>query len=68
MQTAWAIMGLLAHLSPTDIAIVKGIRYLVSTQITGSCVSDEDGTGMGAGPGATWRQREYVSVSFPDIL
>jgi squalene-hopene/tetraprenyl-beta-curcumene cyclase len=67
-QTAWAIMGLLAHLSPTDIAIVKGIQYLVSTQTTGSYVSDEDGTGIGAGPGATWRQREYVSVGFPDIL
>lgn len=67
-QTAWAIMGLLAHLSPTDTAIVKGIQYLVRTQTAGLYVSDEDGTGIGAGPGATWRQKEYVSVGFPEIL
>jgi squalene-hopene/tetraprenyl-beta-curcumene cyclase len=67
-QTAWAIMGLIAHFSPTDIVIVKGIQYLVRTQTAGSYVSDEDGIGIGAGPGATWRQRAYVSVGFPDIL
>lgn len=67
-QTAWAIMGLLAHLPPTDIAIVQGIQYLVNTQTTGSYVNEEDGIGIGAGPGATWRQKEYVSVGFPDII
>jgi squalene-hopene/tetraprenyl-beta-curcumene cyclase len=67
-QTAWAIMGLLAHLPPSDTAIVKGVQYLVNTQTTGPFVSEEDGTGIGAGRGATWRQREYVSVGFPDIL
>jgi squalene-hopene/tetraprenyl-beta-curcumene cyclase len=61
-------MALLAHLPPTDIVIVKGVQYLVRTQTTGSSVSDQDGTGIGAGPGATWRQREYVSVGFRDIL
>lgn len=24
--------------------------------------------GIGVGPGATWTQKEYVSVGFPDIL
>jgi squalene-hopene/tetraprenyl-beta-curcumene cyclase len=67
-QTAWAIMGLLAHLPPNDTAILKGIHYLVNTQTTGPFVSEKNGTGIGAGPGATWRQREYVSVGFPDIL
>ncbi|KAJ4390920.1 hypothetical protein N0V93_004519 [Gnomoniopsis smithogilvyi] len=66
-QTAWAIMGLLAFLPPTDAAITKGVEYLVRTQ-TPSPVSEADGTGIGPGPGATWRQREYVSVGFPDIL
>ncbi|CAI7649725.1 unnamed protein product [Penicillium glandicola] len=31
-QTAWALMGLLSHLSETDDAIERGIRYLVSSQ------------------------------------
>jgi squalene-hopene/tetraprenyl-beta-curcumene cyclase len=67
-QTAWAVMALLAHLPPIDSAIIKGIQYLIRTQTTGSSVSEEEGTGIGAGPGATWLQREYVSVGFPDIL
>lgn len=66
-QTAWALMGLLAFLPPTDSAIINGMQYLISTQ-TSSPVSEADGTGIGPGPGATWRQREYVSVGFPDIL
>jgi squalene-hopene/tetraprenyl-beta-curcumene cyclase len=67
-QTAWAVMALLAHLPPTDSAIVKGVQYLICTQTTGSYVSEEDGAGIGTGSGATWLQREYVSVGFPDIL
>ena len=67
-QTAWAIMGLLAHLSPTDVSIVRGIEYLVNTQTKGSYVNEEDGIGIGPGAGATWRQKEYVSVGFPDII
>lgn len=67
-QTAWALMGLLAHLEPTDTAVVRGVQYLVRTQTLGEYVSAQDGTGIGAGPGATWRQKEYVSVGFPEIL
>ncbi|ETS80703.1 hypothetical protein PFICI_08232 [Pestalotiopsis fici W106-1] len=66
-QTAWALMGLLSHLPPTDSAVIRGVQYLVKTQ-TGSPVSEEVGAGIGAGPGATWTQKEYVSVGFPDIL
>lgn len=67
-QTAWALLGLLAHLPPTHCAIERGARYLVATQ-TGDPVSEDEGVGLGgAGPGATWPQREYVSVGFPNIL
>lgn len=66
-QTAWAIMGLLTFLPPTDPSITRGVEYLLRTQ-TSSPVSEADGTGIGPGPGATWRQKEYVSVGFPDIL
>jgi squalene-hopene/tetraprenyl-beta-curcumene cyclase len=67
-QTAWALMALLAHVPPMDPTVIKGVQYLISTQTTGLFVSDKDGTGIGIGPGATWRQFEYVSVGFPDIL
>jgi len=66
-QTAWGIMGLLSHLPPTDSTVAKGVEYLTRTQ-TVSPVSKEEGVGIGAGPGATWTQKEYVSVGFPDIL
>lgn len=66
-QTAWAIMGLLSALPPTDSAIMKGVEYLINTQIS-SPVSEADGTGIGPGPGATWKQKQYVSVGFPNIL
>ncbi|KAL2286226.1 hypothetical protein FJTKL_07031 [Diaporthe vaccinii] len=66
-QTAWGVMGLLAHLPPTDSAVTRGVEFLVRTQ-TGSPVSEAVGVGIGAGPGATWTQKEYVSVGFPDIL
>ncbi|KAF3021151.1 terpene cyclase [Neopestalotiopsis sp. 37M] len=66
-QTAWGIMGLLAFVPPTDSAVTRAVEYLVQTQ-TGSPVSEEVGVGIGAGPGATWTQKEYVSVGFPDIL
>lgn len=66
-QTAWAIVGLLAFLPPTESAIRRGVEYLVRTQ-TSSPVSEADGTGIGPGPGATWTRKEYVSVGFPDIL
>jgi hypothetical protein len=55
-QMAWAMMALIAHLPPTDTTIVKGIHYLVRTQISGSFVTNKNGTGIGASPGATWRQ------------
>jgi squalene-hopene/tetraprenyl-beta-curcumene cyclase len=66
-QTAWGVMGLLAHLPPTDSAVKRGVEYLVRMQ-TGSPVSEAVGLGIGAGPGATWTQIEYVSVGFPEIL
>ncbi|KAI1844764.1 hypothetical protein JX266_008992 [Neoarthrinium moseri] len=60
-QTAWGVMGLLAHLPPTDSAVIRAVEYLVRTQ-TGSPVSDAVGVGIGAGPGATWTQKEYFSA------
>lgn len=66
-QTSWAVMGLLAYLQPTDSAVTRGVEYLVRTQTKGP-VSEAVGVGIGAGPGAIWTQKEYVSVGFPDIL
>ncbi|KAL4946095.1 hypothetical protein BDV06DRAFT_235341 [Aspergillus oleicola] len=39
-QTAWAVMGLLAHLPVTDVAIQRGVAYLVSSQVDGSWVEE----------------------------
>lgn len=54
-QTAWAVMALLAFLPPSDAAIVKGIQYLIRTQVINEY-------------GSTWDQEEYVSVGFPNTL
>lgn len=53
-QTAWGLMALLAHLPRTDCAIKRGVTYLVTTQ------TDKKGEG------ATWPQRLYTGVGFPD--
>ncbi|OGM49454.1 hypothetical protein ABOM_001646 [Aspergillus bombycis] len=53
-QTAWALMGLLAHLPPTDIAIEGGIRWLVSSQ------RPEQGLGF------TWPEPVYTGTGFPN--
>jgi len=52
-QTAWAIMALLTHVSPTDAAIKMGIAHLVASQ-----------TDI-AGEGASWRETLYTGTGFP---
>ncbi|KAE8353390.1 squalene cyclase [Aspergillus coremiiformis] len=53
-QTAWALMGLLAHLPPTDSAIERGIQYLVSSQ------APENGMGY------SWPEPRYTGTGFPN--
>lgn len=53
-QTAWALMGLLAHLSPKDLAIQRGIQYLVAT------LQPEKGIG------SSWPQSVFTGTGFPN--
>lgn len=51
-QTAWSVMGFLAHLPPTDEAIQKGATWLVRNFV------EQD-------VGGTWPETVYTSVGFP---
>lgn len=53
-QTAWGLMGLLAHLPPTDIAIGNGISNLISTQTILN------------GEGASWPETRFTATGFPE--
>jgi squalene-hopene/tetraprenyl-beta-curcumene cyclase len=57
-QTAWALIGLLAHLPPGDEAIVDGVEWLVREQ-----VDMEDG-GKG---GRSWKEEFHTGVGFPNF-
>lgn len=52
-QTAWAIMALLAHISPTDQIVRSGIAHLVHSQ------TDIDGEG------SSWPEKLYTATGFP---
>ncbi|KAL6713725.1 hypothetical protein ACLMJK_008217 [Lecanora helva] len=56
-QTAWALMGLLAHLPPTHKAIERGVEWLVSHQ-----------TQQGTDGSATWPEKEYTGTGFPNFF
>lgn len=53
-QTGWALMGLLAHLSPEDPAIKQGIQYLVVT------LQPEKGIG------SSWPEGVFTGTGFPN--
>ncbi|OGE48654.1 hypothetical protein PENARI_c027G01045 [Penicillium arizonense] len=53
-QTAWALMGLLAHLPIDDVSIERGIQYLVSSQ------KPEKGIG------SSWPEALYTGTGFPN--
>lgn len=55
-QTAWGLMGLLAHLPPTDESIRKGIAHLILTQTTRK------------GGGASWPETKYTGTGFPGFF
>lgn len=55
-QTAWGLMGLLAHLPPTDESIQKGIAHLIFTQTTRK------------GEGASWPETKYTGTGFPGFF
>ncbi|KAB8223424.1 squalene cyclase [Aspergillus novoparasiticus] len=52
-QTAWALMGLLAYLPPTDPSITRGIQYLSRTQIKEGELS------------GSWKEDHYTGTGFP---
>ncbi|KAE8377110.1 terpenoid cyclases/protein prenyltransferase alpha-alpha toroid [Aspergillus bertholletiae] len=54
LQTAWALMGLLAHLPPVDTSIIRGIRYLSPTQIKEGELS------------GSWKEDHYTGTGFPN--
>ena len=58
-QTAWAVMGLLAHMPPTHRAIERGVAWLVRRQTK---------RGDGDAGGATWPEREYTGTGFPNFF
>lgn len=53
-QTAWALMGLLAYLPPSDAAIKKGVRWLVEHQ-------NKSGKAEGS-----WDEKEFTGTGFPN--
>ena len=55
-QTAWAIMGLLTYVPPTNEAVKSGIAHLVYTQ-----------TDV-AGQGASWPETLYTGTGFPNFF
>lgn len=55
-QTAWGLMGLLAHLPPTDEFIRRGIAHLVFTQTSRK------------GEGASWPETKYKGTGFPGFF
>lgn len=55
-QTAWGLMGLLAHLPPTDESIQKGTAHLIFTQTTRK------------GEGASWPEIKYTGTGFPGFF
>ena len=52
-QTAWAIMGLLTHISPKDDVVRTEIAHLVCSQTDN------------AGKGASWPESLYTGTGFP---
>ncbi|RWA10978.1 hypothetical protein EKO27_g4123 [Xylaria grammica] len=57
-QTSWALESLLRYAPASDLAIRRGIQWLVSNQT----VKSEHGEGM------SWRTDLYAATAFPGIL
>ncbi|KAK4211868.1 squalene-hopene cyclase [Rhypophila decipiens] len=80
-QTAWAIMALLRYVPPTRGSVVRGVRYLIETQVVctdqpsmGRSLGAESrereiqrlkGEGKGVENG-TWEQETYTGVGHPN--
>ncbi|KAI9375931.1 terpenoid cyclases/protein prenyltransferase alpha-alpha toroid [Aspergillus egyptiacus] len=54
-QTAWALMGLLAHLPAEDRSVRLGVQYLLRTQ----ALADREGE-------ASWPEEYYTGTGFPN--
>ncbi|KAL4898987.1 hypothetical protein BDW74DRAFT_171829 [Aspergillus multicolor] len=53
-HTAWALMGLLTWLSPSDAAITGGVQFLLDRQVKGGELQ------------GTWDEEPYAGVGFPN--
>ncbi|PWY90452.1 squalene cyclase [Aspergillus sclerotioniger CBS 115572] len=53
-QTAWALMGLLAYLPPTNASITRGIQYLTQTQVKEGDLS------------GSWKEDHFTGTGFPN--
>ncbi|KAL5325582.1 hypothetical protein ACEPPN_006710 [Leptodophora sp. 'Broadleaf-Isolate-01'] len=55
-QTAWALMALLSHLPTNDVAIRRGIEFLLSSQTERK------------GEGKSWPESQYTGTGFPNFF
>ena len=55
-QTAWALMGLLSYLPPTNEAIERGVAFLIRSQT------------LSKGEGMSWPEKEYTGTGFPNFF
>ncbi|KAM7195556.1 squalene-hopene cyclase [Naviculisporaceae sp. PSN 640] len=75
-QTAWALMGLLKHVSPTRDSVMKGVKWLVKNQkvstrspILGGRLVDENREIKGVvTEHGTWEQEIYTGVGHPNQI
>ncbi|KAL2608450.1 hypothetical protein R1flu_027023 [Riccia fluitans] len=69
-QTAWAVMGLLGHLTPEDLAIRRGITWLVQNLRPSTEPVDayEGGVRIPVNykAGKTWREEQLTGTGFPN--
>jgi squalene-hopene/tetraprenyl-beta-curcumene cyclase len=71
-QTGWALMGLLAYVSPTSNefkAIEKGIQWLVEKQVASQGDAFgifEGGKSVPQSRGRTWKEQQFTGTGFPN--
>lgn len=66
-QTAWALMGLLAYLPAADLAVEKGVRWLVAQQVEARPMpAFEGGHPVPLARGGTWDEKVPTGTGFPN--
>jgi squalene-hopene/tetraprenyl-beta-curcumene cyclase len=67
-QTAWALMGIIAHSKPAVESVIKGVQWLVSRQQLRKSASTQSGkgeVGVAHSGSGTWDQEEHTGTGFP---